>query len=450
MDMRGFGAWLSSNTGKVTLAMLAIGFSLAVIFTVNHPQGASLPPKEVRTPQLDLNPRVTQKAYDLGPALRSGAFEKTITVATPPPLVPYREPEPSHSEEKKAPRPIRLGSLPAEKPLAPPTPATANPLEAGSGKRDWADTAPFGRQLKCKLTNAVESKNLETPVIGLVTEDLKWGNLLIPADTEVHGVTTGERVQDRIGCDTHWVLVLYEPRWHSRRELKLQAIALDRDVAPVANPANRAEFVHFGQTDGSGGLRGDIVVLDIKQQLRNKAELFAAAFLSAFSLSFQNTGQTVYGFQAVPSLKNAALEGTSGVMAEYAEAIRKKIEKDAEYVRVPAGKLFYLYITQTLDVDEAKEGLMLPRDQGANDFGPRAENLFRKLYQRKQDERQQELGPSASAQTGQAQMAELQRELLKLQQQQGPLPAGPPNLSPEPFPQPNPQPVVNGQGTYPN
>jgi len=447
MDMRGFGIWLSSNTGKVTLAVLAIGFSLAVIFTVNHPPGTSPPSQEIRTPQLDLNPRVTQKAYDLGPALRSGAFQKAITVATPTPPVPYREPEPSRAEEKKAPRPIRLGSLPAEKPPAPLTSAAANPSEAGSGKRDWSDTAPFGRLLKCKLTNAVESRNLETPVIGLVTEDLKWGNLLIPADTEVHGAATGDRVQDRIGCDTHWVLVLYEPRRHSRRELKLQAIALDQDVAPVANPANRAEFAHFGQTDGSGGLRGDIVVLDIKQQLRNKAELFAAAFLSAFSLSFQNTSQTVYGFQAVPTFKNAALEGTSAVMAEYAEAIRKKIEKDAEYVRVPAGKLFYLYIVQTLDVDEAKEGLMLPRDQGASELGPRAEDLFRKLYQRKQDERQGELGPSASLQAGQAQVAELQRELLKLQPpQQGPLPAGPLNLSPETSPQPG----VNGQSPHPN
>ena len=116
-------------------------------------------------------------------------------------------------------------------------------MEAGSGKRDWSDTALFGRQLKCKLTNAVESRNLETPVIGLVTEDLKWGNLLIPANTEVHGVATGERVQDRIGCDTHWVLVLYEPRRHSRRELKLQAIALDQDVAPVANPAPRTTLI---------------------------------------------------------------------------------------------------------------------------------------------------------------------------------------------------------------
>jgi|GEM_PF-799845 len=442
MDMRGFGAWLSSNTGKVTLALLAIGFSLAVIFTVNRPHGASPPPPEVRAPQLDLNPRVTQKAYDLGPALRAGAFQKTITMATPPPPVPYREPEPNRAEEKKAPRPIRLGSLPPEKP-----PAATNLSEAGSGTRDWSDTAPFGRLLKCKLTNAVESRNLETPVIGLVTEDLKWGNLLIPADTEVHGAATGDRVQDRLGCDTHWVLVLYEPRRHSRRELKLQAIALDQDVAPVANPANRAEFAHFGQTDGSGGLRGDIVVLDIKQQLRNKAELFAAAFLSAFSLSFQNTSQTVYGFQAVPTLKNAALEGTSAVMAEYAEAIRKKIEKDAEYVRVPAGKLFYLYIVQTLDVDEAKEGLMLPRDQGVSELGPRAEDLFRKLYQRKQDERQEALGPSASLQAGQAQVAELQRELLKLQPpQQGPLPAGPLNLSPEASPQPG----VNGQSPHPN
>ena len=199
-------------------------------------------------------------------------------------------------------RPLRLGSLPQEKAQATPT----NQLEAVSNKkeRDFSESAPYGRLLKCQLVNTVESTNLETPVIGLVTEDFWWGHkLLIPANTEIHGVATGDKVRDRIGCDTNWIAVIYDPRNNSRRELKLQGVALDADKAPTADPADLNQFAHYGLTDGSAGLRGDIVVLDIKRQLMNKAELFTSAFLAGFSQSFQNTNQTVYGFQPTPHSK---------------------------------------------------------------------------------------------------------------------------------------------------
>jgi Bacterial conjugation TrbI-like protein len=434
MDMRAFGQWLTTGTGKLTLALVGIALLLVVLFVLNQGHGSNLAPRPVRTPQLDTNPPVTEKAFDLGPAMRSWNVQKAAAAPASPTPLPYRETEPRHEPEKRVARPLRLGTLPLEKSSTDATPNPTNRGETEAGKRDWADTAPFGRQLKCELTNTVESKNLETPVIGLTSEDFKWGGaLLIPAGSEVHGVANGERVQDRIGCDTNWIVVLHEPKRHSRRELKLQAIALDQDIAPVANPADRAEFAHFGATDGSGGLRGDIVVMDIKTQLKNKAELFASAFFSAFSSSFQNTSQTVYGFQAAPTLKNAALGGVSGVMTEYAEDLRKKIEKDAEFVRVRAGKTFYLYVLQTLDTDGAQEGVMLARNQRANENNPapNAEQIFRKLYQRKKDEQQEALGPAAAIANSQSQMAELQQQLSKvLPQAPGPSsPTAPPNVS---------------------
>jgi type F conjugative transfer system protein TrbI len=413
MNMRDFGKWLASNPGKLIIALATIGFLLCIIFTFNRP-GSPPPERKAKTPEL--NERVMQKDYNLGPAMQSAEFqEKVATQPTPTLPMPYRELA-KEEEEKQTFRPLRFGSVPAEKPQ--PATQQAKPLEAKSTKkeRDVAESAPYGRLLKCHLCNTVESCNLETPVIGLVDEDFWWGKkLLIPANTEMHGVATGEKVRDRIGCDTHWIAVIYEPRKYNRRELQIQGVALDRDKAPTTNPADLDLFAHYGLTDGSAGLRGDIVVLDIKQQLKNKAELFASAFLSSFAQNFQTTAQTVYGFQPTPTLKNAALGGSAGVMSEYADELRKKIEADSEYVRVTAGKQFYVYVQQTLDMDEAKEGLMLPPDQRANGFGEGADQIYRRLYQRKEDLRQEELGPYAGINNAQEQMKALQVQISKLQ-----------------------------------
>ena len=43
-------------------------------------------------------------------------------------------------------------------------------------------------------------------------------------------------------------------------------------------------------------------------------------------------------------------------MDRYAQQILTAIERDGFYVRVPAGKQFYLYITQTLDRQDAAIG----------------------------------------------------------------------------------------------
>ena len=43
-------------------------------------------------------------------------------------------------------------------------------------------------------------------------------------------------------------------------------------------------------------------------------------------------------------------------MDRYAQQVLQTIERDGFYVRVPAGKQFYLYITQTVDEQDAKIG----------------------------------------------------------------------------------------------
>ena len=44
------------------------------------------------------------------------------------------------------------------------------------------------------------------------------------------------------------------------------------------------------------------------------------------------------------------------MLDRYANQIQQSIERDGFYVRVPAGKQFYLYVTQAMDRADAKLG----------------------------------------------------------------------------------------------
>src|SRR5438067_44326 len=64
------------------------------------------------------------------------------------------------------------------------------------------DYAPFGRLVQCELVVTVDSSSINTPIIGLVTEDV-WhdGRLIIPAGAEVHGTAKLDRVRERIASN---------------------------------------------------------------------------------------------------------------------------------------------------------------------------------------------------------------------------------------------------------
>jgi len=71
---------------------------------------------------------------------------------------------------------------------------------------------PFGRLLRCELVNTVDSTDIETPIIGLITEDV-WhdGRLIIPAGTEVHGIAQKTAARERIGSERKWVRISGRP-----------------------------------------------------------------------------------------------------------------------------------------------------------------------------------------------------------------------------------------------
>ena len=90
------------------------------------------------------------------------------------------------------------------KPSATPTPPPIPQAIFASKEVNISDAyLPYGRLVKCELVNTVDSSNIQTPIIGLVTEDV-WhdSQLIIPAGTEVHGTAQRVATRERIGSDT--------------------------------------------------------------------------------------------------------------------------------------------------------------------------------------------------------------------------------------------------------
>ncbi|MBL9192537.1 MAG: TrbI/VirB10 family protein [Opitutaceae bacterium] len=222
------------------------------------------------------------------------------------------------------------------------------PISVYSGSGDATPTlsknyAPFGRMIPCETVITLESSKLDTPVVGLVTEDV-WhdGRLVIPAGTEVHGRASLDRSRERIAASGRWVVVWRDGSPFNGTELVLNGIALDRQKDDVTG--------EFGMRDGSAGLVGQLIKSDNWQEIK----LFASTFLAGMASGLQemrNQGTAFGDTVQVPvaSGRNAALQGTSDVLNLYAQRIQEVIARDGFYVRVPAGKQFYLYVTETID-----------------------------------------------------------------------------------------------------
>ena len=210
--------------------------------------------------------------------------------------------------------------------------------------------APYGRLIPCETVITIESSKLDTPVIGLVTDDV-WhnGELIIPAGTEVHGRASLDRARERVAVSGKWVVVWRDGSPLNGTELVLNGIALDREKDDATGG--------FGLRDGSAGLIGTLVKTDDWQEIK----LFASTFLSGMASGFQQMqDQTTAlgGTVQVPiaSGRNAALQGSADVLNVYAKQIQDAIAKDGFFVRVPAGKQFYLYVTETIDQSKGLRG----------------------------------------------------------------------------------------------
>ncbi len=196
---------------------------------------------------------------------------------------------------------------------------------------------PFGTLLKCKLVNTLDSANLETPVIALLLEDV-WqnGKKVIPANTLVHGTARSGRMRDRVTASGAWRFV-----WQDGRELVFNGVALDREY--------EHEIDGYGITDGSGGIKGRLMATDDLQELK----MLASAALSGFARGTQDRQQSALGTTIAGSVSNGVREGVGDVFDLYAKRTLKDIEENGYFVRVAAGKEFYVYVLAAVDPQKA-------------------------------------------------------------------------------------------------
>lgn len=236
------------------------------------------------------------------------------------------------------PRKVRYTSLLATY-EAPPAHAERKPLPPPE------KFMPFGTLLKCKLVNTIDSANLETPVIAVLLEDV-WqnGKKVIPANTLVHGTARAGRLRDRVTASGTWRFV-----WQDGRELAFNGVALDREYDH--------DIDGYGITDGSAGLKGRLLATDDLQELK----LLASAALSGFARGTQDRTQTALGTTITGSVSNGVREGVGDVFDLYAKRTLKDIEENGYFVRVAAGKEFYVYVLESVDPQKASmAGLRLP------------------------------------------------------------------------------------------
>jgi len=267
----------------------------------------------------------------------------TPVAADPTPATPSENGDTSRARTAREAR-----ALPPKPRVLPISLVTTAPAEAGPALSKTY--APFGRMIPCETVITIESSKLDTPVIGLVTEDV-WhnGELIIPAGAEIHGRASLDRARERIAVSGKWVVVWRDDSPLNGTELVLNGIALDR--------ARDDSTGEFGLRDGSAGLLGDLIKTDNLQEIK----LFASTFLAGFAgglQQLQNQGTAFGGISQVPviSTRNAALGGAADVLNTYAKQIQEAIARDGFFVRVPAGKQFYLYVTETIDVAKGTRG----------------------------------------------------------------------------------------------
>jgi hypothetical protein len=193
--------------------------------------------------------------------------------------------------------------------------------------------APRGTLIKATLVITLESNAAGTPVLGLVNEDVYFqGELIVPAGTQVHGSSVGKsNFRDRVDVRGAFTFI-----WADGSEYVINGIALDHQPLPDGT---------FSLTDGSPGIKGRVLKTDDYAEFK----LLVAEAVKGLMNNQQSQFQSVMGLVPENTNRNASLGAGSSAAGAYAGMLAGRIEKDLEYVQVPAGTSFYIF---TLDVFE--------------------------------------------------------------------------------------------------
>ncbi len=148
----------------------------------------------------------------------------------------------------------------------------------------------------------------------------------------------------------NWVFVWRVPGPLNGKEMKVQGIALE--------DGQIAGKQQWGLGDRSAGILGYTVdKAAIGDLLMIAATFIAGAGEGAVKSTITTTGTTTNQTSG-GSTQDMLGQGTSRAATMLAQRMLERIKKDGFYVRAAAGTPFYIYATQTIDMDNAKVGLM--------------------------------------------------------------------------------------------
>jgi Bacterial conjugation TrbI-like protein len=269
------------------------------------------------------------------------------------------------------------------------TSAAPTPTPPPPRKRPPQIWLPRGIFIACELVNTVESSHMDTPVVGEVIRDVYQRNngsshLIIPAGTLVNCFTGYGRVRNRIEVKGTWSLTFPDGL-----EYELQGVACTREADP--------QLQQYGVEDGSAGLEGDILYTDRYAELK----AFGAAALAGVAQGFQTVQGNYYGGQNLQHTpQNAGLQGAANVMELLVQKYMNANDGDETYVRVLAGKQFYIYPTTVIQPDQRSVGAKDQREQESGGHpspspSPDLTSVILNLQRRLQEQQQsQQLQPS--------------------------------------------------------
>lgn len=246
--------------------------------------------------------------------------------------------------------------------------------------------APRGLLIKAALVITVDSSSLQTPVLALVTEDVYFkGRLIVPAGTQVLAQAAQGRSRDRIEVKGAYTFI-----WADGREYRINGIALDHERLPDGT---------YGITDGSAGIRGQIVKADAYAELK----ILVAEALQGIMNNQQDQFQSIYGLAPQNTNRNAALGGGSQAASAYSQMLTDRLSQDLDFVRVAAGTQFYIF---TLDVFEPDLASVAGLTQGEEPVS--SWKLAEETYSRAQAEQAalKQNAATLEAQAGQARAAQ--------------------------------------------
>lgn len=305
---------------QMMLLLVVVAIAVGVFYTtrkpatasVNVPKGGAKPGSGIVVEEQDVKVEDKKRVAAMGSSQQVQPFVPPPKKPAPPSIISG----PSKSS----------GQKPQQPPPYPKLVHLSNTTPEPYQDQEPVLFAPRGILIKAALVLTVDSSSLETPVLALVTEDVYWNHkLIVPAGTQVQAKAAKGRERDRIEVRGSYTFV-----WADGREYNLSCVALDHV---------RESDGSYGITDGSAGIRGQIIKNDQYAELK----IMVAEALQGVMNNNQQQFQSIYGLVPENNSRNAALGGGSQAASAYSQLLTKKLDKDLDFVRVAAGTQFYIY-----------------------------------------------------------------------------------------------------------